>query len=92
VTMPEQQLICEGPCNPGLRSLDRAIDSWRERERAAMIHGTCQPLDDPDLLTILHALQHSPHRHVQGTIWACQQCQTPRKSPQPLLQRPHGPA
>lgn len=70
-------LICEGPCNPGLRQLDIDIARLRHGDP----RGNVIPFDDYRLLTRLRAMRHTPHRHVAGLIWTCEVCNAERRSP-----------
>ena len=63
-------LICEGPCNPGISTLDEGIREWREKVDPGM---ECAAVPPDAVVEELRALKHTEHRQM-GTFAACNSC------------------
>lgn len=69
-------LICEGPCNPDIASLDAAIRSVR---RSLFIYGIDTiPVGEP-WVAKLRALDYTLHHLTSATEAQCLRCQTKRR-------------
>ena len=69
--METASLVCEGPCNPHLATLDAAIRVERKRVE------DCVPVSD-QLAARLRTLAHTPHTHRFAMVYACDRCGTSR--------------
>lgn len=66
------QLVCEGPCNPGIKASDAVIRSAKRTDEGRPF------LSDTDIKTI-RSFKHTEHA-LEGTGWArCATCGTDRR-------------
>lgn len=71
------QLICEGPCNPGVGTYDAAVVAYRRGETSGA-DGRLSPVQDPALVTAGRTLRYTAH-DTAGTGHAiCGACSTVR--------------
>lgn len=70
------QLICEGPCNPGVGAYDAAIADYRRGETSGE-GGRLSPVQDPALVAAGRALRYTYHDAQQGRA-QCVVCETTR--------------
>lgn len=67
------QLICEGPCNPGVGAYDAAIADYRRGETSGE-GGRLSPVQDPALVAAGRALRYTTHTEVFPGFAVCGEC------------------